>query len=281
MNTKLREILETPIGEKVWVAAHRGRFGGNIPENTIAAFQNAIHAGADIVETDVTRLSDAELVLFHDTTVDRLTRGKGECKDYSRKEFLELELLNAIGGNSGMHPNTLDEFLRFMKGKCILNLDKCRDYMDEVYEKILFYDMEDQVMLKNHVPCTKDLLWLKETGYKPLYVPVVSKDEEIPLLYDILEEMEIKVVEIFYHSVDALTISADFIKDMHSRGIKIFANALTLSGSSDLCAGIGDNVSLLQGADRGWGWMVEHGIDIIQTDWTRECCDYLRTIGKR
>ena len=29
----------------------------------------------------------------------------------------------------------------------------------------------------------------------------------------------------------------------------------------------------------GWGWLVEHGFDIIQSDWTYQCCKYLKDSG--
>ncbi len=50
------------------VAAHRGVATG-AAENTIAAFTNAIDAGADMVEFDVRRTRDGELIAFHDAAV--------------------------------------------------------------------------------------------------------------------------------------------------------------------------------------------------------------------
>jgi glycerophosphoryl diester phosphodiesterase len=47
------------------VTAHRGN-SGECPENTMAAFQSAIAAGADWVELDVFRTRDGKLVVSHD-----------------------------------------------------------------------------------------------------------------------------------------------------------------------------------------------------------------------
>ncbi|MCB0506008.1 MAG: glycerophosphodiester phosphodiesterase, partial [Cyclobacteriaceae bacterium] len=52
------------------VIAHRG-FSGVAPENTLAAFQKAIEAGADYFELDVHTTKDDSLVVIHDTTVNR------------------------------------------------------------------------------------------------------------------------------------------------------------------------------------------------------------------
>ena len=41
--------------ERVLVAAHRGTWMGNIPCNTIMAFNTALAEGADIIELDLSR----------------------------------------------------------------------------------------------------------------------------------------------------------------------------------------------------------------------------------
>ena len=60
--------------KKVDNVAHRGA-SGYAPENTIAAYDKAVEMKADYIEIDVQRSKDGELVLIHDTTVDRTTVG--------------------------------------------------------------------------------------------------------------------------------------------------------------------------------------------------------------
>ena len=56
--------------------AHRG--GGMLaPEATLAAFEAAARAGADVLEMDVRLSADGALVVIHDRTVDRTTDGSG------------------------------------------------------------------------------------------------------------------------------------------------------------------------------------------------------------
>ncbi len=52
--------------------AHRGS-SGVVPENTIAAVERALAQGADIIENDIQRTADGELVIMHDTTLARTT----------------------------------------------------------------------------------------------------------------------------------------------------------------------------------------------------------------
>ena len=61
--------------------AHRGG-AGLAPENTLAAFENAVHRwGADMLEMDVQSTRDGEVVVIHDETVDRTTDGTGKIRD--------------------------------------------------------------------------------------------------------------------------------------------------------------------------------------------------------
>src|SRR4029077_18019646 len=51
------------------VIAHRGAWGADVPENSLAAFEQAIDLGADMIEFDVRRTRDRELIVFHDAEV--------------------------------------------------------------------------------------------------------------------------------------------------------------------------------------------------------------------
>src|SRR6476469_1921058 len=62
------------------VIGHRGG-KALAPENTLAAFRNAIKLGADYVEVDVRATKDGRLVIMHDSSVDRTTNGTGAVKE--------------------------------------------------------------------------------------------------------------------------------------------------------------------------------------------------------
>jgi len=55
-----------------YICAHRGA-RSIVPENTWLAMEQARRCGADLWETDVQLSADGELVLFHDTTLERMT----------------------------------------------------------------------------------------------------------------------------------------------------------------------------------------------------------------
>lgn len=54
------------------VVAHRG-FSHVAPENTVPALRQAIGIGADLVEVDVRRTADGQLVVLHDRSLQRTT----------------------------------------------------------------------------------------------------------------------------------------------------------------------------------------------------------------
>ncbi len=62
------------------VIGHRGAMG-YAPENTLVSFEEAIRRGADLIELDVQLSADGEVVVMHDTSVDRTTDGDGLVRD--------------------------------------------------------------------------------------------------------------------------------------------------------------------------------------------------------
>src|SRR5918992_2292030 len=85
------------------VVAHRGA-SVEEPENTIAAFEAAIDAGADAVEFDVRMTADGHPVVMHDPDVSRTTDGTGLVCEVTLEELRRLgvpTLEDALGCLSG------------------------------------------------------------------------------------------------------------------------------------------------------------------------------------
>ena len=75
---------------RIQIIAHRGA-SAYAPENTLSAFERAISLGADCFELDCTLSKDGEVVVIHDDTVDRTTRGSGSVRDLTFEELREYE----------------------------------------------------------------------------------------------------------------------------------------------------------------------------------------------
>ncbi|MCM3722946.1 glycerophosphodiester phosphodiesterase [Solibacillus isronensis] len=110
---------EPTVGERKQVSnvAHRGATA-YAPENTIAAFDLAVDMKADYIEIDVQRSKDGELVLIHDTTVDRTTDGTGKVGDLTFKQLRSLDAGSWKGEQFTGEPiPTFEEVLDLYRGK--------------------------------------------------------------------------------------------------------------------------------------------------------------------
>lgn len=72
------------------VIAHRG-VPVAVPENTIAGLHKAKELRAEWIEFDLRLSRDGEIVVMHDTTVDRTTNGVGEISDMLFEEIAQLD----------------------------------------------------------------------------------------------------------------------------------------------------------------------------------------------
>jgi glycerophosphoryl diester phosphodiesterase len=89
-----RPPLTLPGRSRPYVMAHRGN-RVLCPENTLAAFRQAIANGADILETDLHLSADGTFMCIHDATVDRTTDGSGAVASLA---LADLKLLSAAYG---------------------------------------------------------------------------------------------------------------------------------------------------------------------------------------
>lgn len=78
------------------ICAHRGA-NETHPENTIAAFEEAVRLGAQMVEFDVRMTKDNKLIIMHDSSVDRTTNGVGLVEELT---WNEVRILDAGGWKS-------------------------------------------------------------------------------------------------------------------------------------------------------------------------------------
>lgn len=70
--------------------AHQGG-ESEVPSATLYALKTALRKGADMLEIDVHVTSDGQLVVLHDTTVDRTTEGSGAVQDLTLAEVQALD----------------------------------------------------------------------------------------------------------------------------------------------------------------------------------------------
>lgn len=106
---------DSPASNVVLVA-HRGAVGPGQPENTLAAFRQAIAGGAEAIEIDLRGTKDGEIVVIHDATVDRTTNGSGAVADQTLAQLRQLD------AGRGERIPTYQEVLRLVSGTGIVLL---------------------------------------------------------------------------------------------------------------------------------------------------------------
>ncbi len=145
------------------IIAHRG-FSGNYPENTLLAFEKALDAGADGIETDLQLSRDNVPVIFHDDTLKRIT-GLDETP-----ETLTLAELQSLDAGSWFDPAyekqkipSLDELLELCDAKASLILEikyipstykrLCQEIQRRIHDKLDWVEVscfEDSVLEYMH-----------------------------------------------------------------------------------------------------------------------------------
>nr|WP_244314311.1 MULTISPECIES: glycerophosphodiester phosphodiesterase family protein [unclassified Pannonibacter] len=88
------------------------------PENTLAALEAALAAGADVIEFDIRTSRDGILYVIHDETVDRTTDGRGRVADMTSAELDGLDAGSWFGAAfAGERIPRLSVFLDACKGR--------------------------------------------------------------------------------------------------------------------------------------------------------------------
>jgi len=95
---------------------HRGAMGYE-PENTLISFKKAIELGADMIELDVRLCKSGELVVMHDSSVDRMTNGHGSVEGMTLSELKGLQM------QKGERIPTLTEVLDFVDKRVKVNIE--------------------------------------------------------------------------------------------------------------------------------------------------------------
>ena len=272
------KIFNLTNEKKIIICAHQGAWGGNIPGNSKAAFEIAIAQGADMVELDVTASSDGELFVFHPTMEERCLGKKIDIRQMRSSDVKKLQFLNCGGGWTGEKLLTLDDAFEHLKGRCYINVDKFADNPAEIIKKIKAHCIEDQIVVKCD-PIDSVFEQLETQAPWIQYLAIVSEpcNHNPYEIHEMLKKRALNYVglEVVFRKLPSVMASDELIEKLHADGKLVWGNAIVFDVRYKLSADHGDDVALRGDPDYGWGWFVDHGFDIIQTDWTRELKLYL------
>lgn len=273
------DLFDLAKRKKVLLMAHRGVAFGNIPCNSLQAFQIALNQGADIVELDVECSSDGVLFVQH-PGMEKVHLGlQDSIKNYPSSMVSNLRRFNCDMAPTEWTIVTLEDALLLLRGKCIVNIDKFWKNPKQIAELVRRLGMEDQVLIK--------------TANRPGYLEDVERyAPDLPYMMLVREEdhMHLELmrrrinyigVEALFSTDDAPVASCEYLDRMHRDGKIVCCNAIVYDYREVLSSGHTDDVSMVEDPERGWGWIADRGFDLIQTDCLLPCRQFLEATGRR
>ena len=267
-------ILKEYLKQRTLIAAHRGVGGGNLPFNTLDAFEAALVQGADIIETDVIKSADGVPFIFHLGQEKNHLHRDIHLTDMTADEIKQVRYVNSDNCPTFCAPPTLDEALESLNGRCLINLDHIwSGAFRETIDCVRKHDMLDYVIIKTP-PEEKYLDAVEQTAPDFMYMPVISGKDICS--EDILKRnINFVGVELVFAKDDTPLTSPGNIERYHKNGLFVWANAILFDSRVPLSGGHTDDISVTGDFENGWGWLIDRGFDVIQTDWPLLLREYI------
>ncbi|PWK67507.1 glycerophosphodiester phosphodiesterase family protein [Aminobacter sp. AP02] len=307
--TRAEQILERFGNANKWrdhvmVVAHRGGLAAGktlYPENSIASVRGVIALGAEMVEIDVRRSRDGELVVMHDSWLDRTTSCKGEVIARTLEELRRCYLVVEGTGRVTSEPvPTLREMLGVTKGRILVNLDNKLETADLVDMVALARDMgmEEQVVVKANLWDAERAATVKETmrqvGAGFQFMPIIADDavRDASFVEAVSHKFSASAVEMIAWRGDAKAMTDTggplFSGKMRAAAIRgnwhiwVDTHAIVNKPGGFLSGGRGDELAVAAGfPDETFGFWAERGATMIQTDEPDAAIQWLAANGYR
>lgn len=252
----------------ILVAAHRGMAAGNIPCNTLPAFEAALHQGADMLETDLTISGDGQLLIFHPKKEKQHLGADVHLEQMTMEQIRQLRYTNVDRDPTDYCLVTLDDFLETFKNRCLINLDHGWDHIPQMVDAVRRHDMVDQVLIKAPDKL-KFAQAMEELAPDMMFMPIYKEKDT---LTEQLEQMNVNYVgaEVVFAKDDSPLAGDAYIQSHHDKGRLLWCNPIIYYYKSQLTGGHSDDVAAAGDPEYGWGWLIDRGFDILQTDWTMQ-----------
>ena len=279
--TALHSLRNNDDSCHIFVAAHRADWK-YAPENSLQGLKNALFFGADIIECDVRPTRDGHFVMMHDATVDRMTYGTGNICDMTLEEIKTLRLRTNWGQSTLFPIATLDEYIEEAKGRAYLYLDKAGIDLPGQPEGETVRQLLN--VLRRHNALQESLFvlnWPYEKARRifgtaldsVIYCPVI--EDRIPNLSayvsEYIEKLHPACFQFRMASLDTETYR--MLPVVLAAGCRAFV----ASTWPQHTANHDDLVSIFQRPSAGWGWLIEQGFTILETNFPKDLIQYLKS----
>ena len=202
------------------VIAHRG-FSGAAPENTLAAVRAAIDLGAYMAEIDVTLSSDGQVVVIHDTTLQRTTNGHGDVLKFSLADLRKLDAGSWFSkAFTGERIPTLDAMLVEVDDRILLNVEIKSEavglgVVEKVAAAIRAQGMTDEIVVSSFSPTALE----KMHALAPEIRTAVLYNKEV---HQGMDPMEIVTgVGASAFNIKGVRLTPEMLRRCHEHGIPV------------------------------------------------------------
>ncbi len=208
------QTIDWPEGNVVFVAHRGGKIPG-YPENTLAAFRQAIKYGVDAIEIDLRGTKDGKIVIIHDEMLSRTTNGTGTVGNHTLAELKKLD-----AGNGERIP-TYEEVLELVNGTGVrLLLDiKVSPTLDkrEVVRLTEEYQATSKVIVG--VRTLDDLRAFRTLNPNLLTFGFLSS----PVFIELFVQEGVDIIDLQVRDIYA---NPDLVRDLHQLGKQVWVLAV-------------------------------------------------------
>lgn len=269
----LRARFETADVNDVMVVAHRSCWKDS-PENSIAAMQDCIDLGVEMIEVDVRQTADGALVIIHDETVDRTTNGTGRVDEMTLAEIRKLKLRQGMGGPDALLTDqrvpTLDEVFDAVGGRILVNLDTKGEALEASMAAVAARGVGDQVIFKSSLPADSPVLTSMILPAGSYFMPII-REERGPLADQVagFAWAAPEAYEVVFETRAYFEANTEAVL---STGQRLWVNTLWDGLADDIT-----DTAALEDPDGNWGYLFGHGVSMIQTDAPEALISYIES----
>lgn len=185
---------------KIHGVAERG-YPTQFPENTLSSFQAAIDLNFTHMKLEVHLTKDRIPVVMYDPTLERMTNGYGEIKDYRYEELQQLTI------NHDERIPKLEEVLKIAKGKIKIGIE---------IKQVGFYNgLEERVyQVIQKLNCLQDVYIISRNHHTLARFRIFSKEIELGLLSNEITEADRHLLKALQASYYVVQFNFDTMKKL-------------------------------------------------------------------
>lgn len=248
-----------PQNQHQFVVIARGGDHTNAPENTLAAYQNAINDGADFIEIDLRTTKDNQLVILHNANLSDMTGYDKDVRDMLFDSLRKIKIRDPFYQEWGLHIiPTLQEVLQLCKGKINIYINFEDADVAQTFKTIFDAGMQEHVLIYIHEPHQFEA-WGTMAPMMPLAMSLPEKIDTKVAMLSLLQTFNIDILNGNYTAFNAATITA-----AKETSVPVWADTLSLEEDA------------IQ-----WNAAVGLGFNGLQTNHPKQLIDFLKAKGLR